>query len=415
MCRSKAILAALVIGLPALAHGQTVDATAMTLLAGRQDPRDGVVHTVVPAYEEIYLSARDLSIPGVQGARIIVSGWGMVVGGDPMDGDNLTGDVDVAYVEGTLLDRHLGLRAGRQFVAAGVARNLQLDGLDGVVRFPAGIGLELYGGVPVPPRFGYAHGQGAIGGRLSWRPAPTFEGGASFVDVLDDGLIARQEAGADARLLIGDKVTLTGLAAFSTVEQRLSEAALRALWQPRRNLELTLEAGRIAPDLFVSRASIFSVFAEETRDELGATVYVRPWTRLRVWADGYVIDDDRGVGGRGGLRAALAVATASSVGLEARVLALPSSSYVQGRVYGLHRFGRAVTATLEADTVHLSPAVNGQDLSLTFAGTCGWDFSPGWKALATVLTGETPLLEWRVEALAKLVYNFEYRAREVRP
>lgn len=415
MSRTSVLAAALVLGLPAVSAGQTVDATAMTLLSGRQDPRDGEVHTVVPAYEDIWLTARDLDIPGVQAARIVVSGWGMVAGGDLIDGsDNVTGDLDVGYFEGKLFDRQLAFRIGRQLVVSGVARNLQLDGLDAIGRLPAGFFIEVYGGVPVSPRFGYAHGQGAVGGRLSWKPTRIFEGGVSFVDVLDDGLVDRQELGADARLLFADKVTLTGLAAFSVIEARLSEASVRALWQAQRNFEVTLEAARTAPDLFVSRTSIFSVFAEETRDELGTTLYYRPLPRLRLWGDGFVINDDSGTGGRGGVRASLALdgASATQLGVEGRVLAVPASRYVQGRLFGLHRFGAKVTATLDCDAVWLEPAINAQDLSLTFAGTVGWDFSPGWKALATALTGQTPLLEWRTEVMGKLVYNFEYRAQK---
>ncbi len=420
MSNSRALAAALgfsVFGVPALTHGQTVDATALTLLTGRQDPRDGVVHTVVPAYEEVWISARDLDIPGVQGTRIVVSGWGMVAGGDTMDGRNVTGDVDLAFIEGRLFDRHLALRAGRQLVASGVARNLQLDGLDVLARFPEGIGLEAYGGVPVPPRFGYARGQAAVGARLYWRPAAIFEGGVSFVHILDDGLIDRQEVGPDARLVVDSEITLTGLAAFSIAEGRLSEASLRALWQPRRDFELTLEGARTAPDLFVSRASIFSVFAEESRNEGGLTLYFRPWSRLRLWGNGFVINDDTGTGGRGGLRGSVSLdgVNATQIGLEGRVLALPDSRYVQGRVYGLHRFGSEVTATLDCDVVWLDPKINGQDVSLTFAGTVGWDFSPGWKALVSAMTGQTPLLEWRFEAMAKLAYSFNYHAQKGTP
>jgi hypothetical protein len=416
MFRTSALAAAVVIGAPAILHAQTVDATSLTILSGRQDPRDGVVHTVVPAYEEIWISARDFDIPGVAGTRIVVSGWGMVAGGDTMDGKNATGDLDLAFIEGRLFDKHLALRLGRQLVASGVARNLQLDGLDAVVRFPENIGLEAYGGVPVPPRFGYARGQAAVGARLYWRPAAIFEGGVSVVHIIDDGEIDRQEAGADARVVI-DQVTLTGLASFSIVEQRLSEAALRVLWQPQRNLELTLEGARTAPDLFVSRASIFSVFAEESRNEAGATLYYRPLSRLRLWGDGYVINDDTGTGGRGGLRASVALdgANATQLGLEGRVLALPDSRYVQGRVFGLHRFLPEVTATLDCDVVWLDPRINGQDLSLTFAGTVGWDFSPGWKAVVSAITGQTPLLEWRFEAMAKVAYTFNYQARKGTP
>lgn len=412
MHTTSAIAAAFVIGLPAVAGAQTVEATAMTLLAGRQDPRDGTVHTVVPAYEDIWISARDLEIPGVVATKIIVSGWGMVAGGDLIDGsDNVTGDLDLAFFEGKLLGRHLTLRAGRQLVSAGVARNLQLDGLDVVARGPLGLGVEVYGGVPVVPRFAYGHGQGVVGGRLFWRPAQIVEAGVSFVDILDDGQVDRQEMGVDARVVVSDKITLTGLASFSLIEQRLSEAELRALWQPRRNFELTLEAGRTAPDLFISRASIFAVFAEETRDEAGTTLYFRPLQRLRLWVDGFVLSDDSGTGGRGGLRASMALdaANATQIGVEGRVLALPSSRYVQGRLFGSHRFDPKVTATLDCDAVWLDPQVNGQDLSLTFAATLGWDFWPGWKAIAVGVTGETPLLEWRLEAMGKLVYLFDYK------
>ena len=412
------IAAALILGLPAFASAQTVEATALTLLAGRQDPRDGTVHTVVPAIEDIWISARDLDIPGIDATKIVVSGWGMVSSGDLIDGsDNVTGDLDLAFFEGKIFGRHLTLRAGRQLVSSGVARNLQLDGLDLVAKGPLGLGLEAYGGVPVVPRFAYGHGQSVAGGRLFWRPAQVFEGGMSFVQIFDDGRTDRQELGADARVVVSDKVTLSGLAAFSVIEERLSEAQLRLLWQAKRNFELTLEAGRTAPDLFISRASIFSVFAEETRDEAGTTLYFRPWSHLRLWADGFVLSDDSGTGGRGGLRASVSFdsANATQVGVEGRVLALPSSRYVQGRLFGSHRFEHKVTATIDCDAVVLDPAINGQDLSVTFAATLGWDFLPGWKAVLVGVTGETPLLEWRVEGMAKLAYMFDYHATRVTP
>jgi hypothetical protein len=406
MCRTSALFAVLVLAAPAAA--QTVDATALTLLAGRPDPRDGTVHTVVPAIEDVWISARDLDVPGVEAARIIVSGWGELTLGEIGDADRLTGDLDLAFIEGRLLGRHLGLRLGRQLVAAGVARNLQLDGLDALVRAPLGLTLEVYGGAPVAPRFGSVHGRGVFGGRASWRPGAAVEAGVSFVQVFDDGLIARQELGADARVVLGDRFTLTGLAAWSPIEQRLAEATLRALWQARRDLEIGFEASRVAPDLFVSRASIFSVFAEETRDEAGATLYLRPTARLRLWGDGYVVHDDAGTGGRGGARTALALGD-TQLGAEGRVVALPGRRTVQGRAYARQVLGEGLLATLECDAVWLDPAINLRDVSLSIAGTLGWDFRPGWKALVSALTGQTPLLEWRVEAMGKLVYTFRGR------
>jgi hypothetical protein len=199
------------------------------------------------------------------------------------------------------------------------------------------------------------------------------------------------------------------------VEQRLAEATLRALWQARRNLELTVEAGRTAPDLFVSRASIFSVFSEETRDEAGATLFFQPLRPLRLWGDGYVISNESGVGGRGGLRASVAAEPVTQIGAECRVLALPDSRYVDGRLWATRRFGTAVAVSLDGDATFLHPGINGQDQSLTLAGTVGWDFMPGWKAQATALVGRTPLVESRFEAMAKLVYSFNYHVQKVTP
>src|ERR1051325_11608623 len=96
------------------ARAETIDATATTLLSGRQVPRDGTVHTVVPLYQSLSLLATDLRTPWFQDTRVVVSGWGVLAAGDPRDGNTGTGDVDLAYAEGRTAGRRLTLRAGRQ-------------------------------------------------------------------------------------------------------------------------------------------------------------------------------------------------------------------------------------------------------------------------------------------------------------
>lgn len=389
----------------------------MTRLAGMADPRDGTVHTVVPLYEDLAVTARDLYIPGIENATVVLSGWGRVAYGDPLDDEALTGDLDLAYFEGHLLRHRITVRAGRQLIASGRARNLQLDGLLLRSRLGAGFGIEAYGGAPVTPRFGSVRGQAAVGGRLFWRPGPRFEGGVSFVHLLTDGRVDRQELGADARLRVTEEISLAGSAAFSTVEARLAEATLRALWQPQRNLELDLEVARTAPDLFVSRASIFSVFSEESRDEAGAAIFWRPHPKLRLWADGYVISEESGVGGRGGVRGTLNLDAMGRtiLGLEARTLAVPWNGYWQWRAFGVRRLSPAFLATLDADATWLRDALNDQRASLTVAGTLGWDFRPGWRAVVTGIAGTTPLVASRFEAMAKVVYNLDVHMRVVKP
>src|SRR3954449_5156004 len=91
------------------ARAETVDATTTTLLVGRQDMRDGVLRTSVPVFELVSLRATDLRVPGVDGATVILSGWGAVAFGDPAlltDDKRGLGDLDLAFAEGTLLRRH---------------------------------------------------------------------------------------------------------------------------------------------------------------------------------------------------------------------------------------------------------------------------------------------------------------------
>src|SRR4051794_32795627 len=82
------------------ARGEIVDASSTTLLSGRQDPRDGVVHTAVPIFELVSVRAGDFHVPGVDDMTLVLSGWGAVALADPIDGKTGLGDLDVAFAEG---------------------------------------------------------------------------------------------------------------------------------------------------------------------------------------------------------------------------------------------------------------------------------------------------------------------------
>src|SRR5262249_49362248 len=151
--------------------------------------------------------------------------------GDPQNGDHATGDVDLAYVEGRF-GKRLILRAGRQLVFGGAARALQLDGVNVRARLVDAGGVDVYGGIPTTPRFAVSQGDAATGGRVFFRPSPIVEAGASFVHVMGEGRIDRQEAGVDAHVAASSTISLSAIGLWSTIEGRLAEASLRATWQP---------------------------------------------------------------------------------------------------------------------------------------------------------------------------------------
>jgi hypothetical protein len=393
------------------ASADTVDASVTTLLAGHQDPRDGRLYTVVPAYEMVSLVA-DLQPPHLDGLRAVASGWGMVAFGDPRE--RTAGDLDVAYLEASALKRRVTLRLGRQIVVGGAARVTQVDGAVLDVKLEPGLGITVYGGAPVTPRFGLSRGDGLGGGRLYWRPRWDSELGVSFIQVQGQGRIARQDGALDARWAPLPSLTLTGYGLMSLKEVRLVEGTLAVAWSPLSRLTVAAEYRRTAPELFLPLNSIFSVFAQTTRDEAGANAWVA-LARVRLYGDYHLVSDPSGIGHRAGLKGIVGLGQDShaTLGAELRLFKLPyDEGYFQARLFAVERWG-AWIVSLDGDTYLLDKAINGQTLSFTAAGTVGWDFAPSWRAVVTGIADVTPFVSHRFEVVAKLAYNFTVRFREV--
>src|SRR5581483_494678 len=248
------------------ARAEIVDATSTTIMSGRQDPRDGVVHTVVPAFELVSLRATDLRLHGVDDMNVVIAGWGELAFGDPADGRHAIGDLDLAFVEGRLWRRRLQVRLGRQFIVEGAARNFQLDGVSATLRPWRWMGLTAAGGVPVTPRFAVDRGDAMVTGRLFVQPTYDTAAGVSILHVIDNGEVSRQDLAVDARVALLAPLVATGFARRSLYEGgRLAEGdvALGVQFWDRR-AEIAADYRRLAPDLFLPRNSIFAVFSEES-------------------------------------------------------------------------------------------------------------------------------------------------------
>jgi hypothetical protein len=392
---------------PAAARAETVTASSTTIVSGQRDPRDGTVHTVVPFLELVSLRAADLKNPLLNETQIVVSGWGEVVAGDPRDGKSALGDVDVAYVEGSQWHRHLSVRLGRQFVVPGTAANLQLDGISPTLRIAKGFGLSGFVGVPVTPRFGYSRGEFAAGGRAFWSRSYESEVGVSILEILGEGQhVFRRDAGIDARYRIIDSLALSGLVRWSIPEQRIAEANTAITWQPFRYLDATAEFRRTAPDLFLPRYSIFSVFAQETRDEFGGYLSIRPWgRRLDIQGDFHDVHDASGWGWNGGGKGTIRFGEATRLGVESRRLRIPGGGYFMGRVFGWHVVTTKIRAVANFDAYSLDRSVNGQDRSFFASASLVYDVAPAWRAVLTGMNNVTPYATHQIEGLIKVVYD----------
>lgn len=420
-----ALAAAWLVAAPA--RGDVVQASSTTVVTGGELWRAGDSKVAVPVYEILSVSASQMRT-SVGEFEAVLSAWGAVDAGPirfwqngGSTGSRASGDVDVGYLKGDLLDRRLTFRLGRQVVIEGTARMLHLDGGQVLLRLPAGFGLSGYVGAPVYPRFdargtelgtGNTAGDLAYGGRISWLRVGLLTLGASVSMADSGGEATRREVGADFRLTPLHWLELGGAGFYATDEKRIGQADVSARLLAARNLTLVVDYGHVEPDLFLARNSILAVFATDKRNEVGAGVHWTPRRTVVVDADYHFLGAEDGNGGRGRVRASFRPWDLGVVGADVQLLKVPDNGYWQLRAFGSREWGR-YAGTLDLWIYHYDKQVNGQDQSIGGTATGGWQIAPAWKVLVAATAGSDPFFKSRLEVMAKLAWTQTY-LREVR-
>jgi len=414
------LAAALALGL-GLLEGRPAagsDFTAVTLLATRPYARDGVSHNDVPLYEQLSLMTPASSYGFLSDVRFVARAWGRESLGDPQVGARGQGDIDVAYLEATALDHRLLFRAGRQLLSEGAARATQIDGLSATGQIWRGLGIDVYGGAPVVARFGSGgignKGDAIAGTRIFWRQSFDAQIGISYLYAVDGGQLARSDAAIDGWWQPIRTVTLGATAQWSLAEARLAEGRLMAQWQPTQIVQLTIEGMRTAPDLFLARDSIFAVFSQERRDQLGGEVALRLGPRLSAYLDWHETWLEGGHGRRAGGKATWHAGQhkETTLGMELRLTEEPDNGFKQARVFWMRTWQSGVRATLDADAYWLEKSINGQARSLTVSATAGYPITAAWDGMVGGSYGTTPYLDRRFELIARAVYRFDFGGRK---
>lgn len=427
---SSRLIAAAALAYGLAARAQDVSVSSTTLVGARAEgPNDvsrvgppagggfGVTpalppRTVAPFYELVGLRVRNLDTPAFQDLGITLDAWGsLTVPGAPPAG--LAGDVNLLFVEGRTFQRRLGLRVGRQSVFGGAARFQYFDGVSAEVRGPVGLGVSAFVGQPVAARFGnFLRADLVTGGRLFW--APTFDAqvGLSVLHSTQAGALVRQDVGADARWRLRN-LTLTGMLSWSVAEKRLVELDVGPRFQPLPALELTLNYRRSAPDLFLPRNSIFSVFADTSRDDLGASLFYQLGRAGSVYADGRALWINGELGYELALRAAVAVPGRrdTNASVQLRRLSLRSNGVLQGRVGARHVLPMGLGLAVDLEAYGLDAPVRGKSVSVSGSASGTWQWGPAWLLGVTCFAGSTPYVDSRVELMAKLTYVFDKPGR----
>ncbi len=396
----------------AAAQATTVNVSSTTLFAARPEWRDGQSHTATPFLERVGLSTAGPDTAWFKDVRFNVLAWALA---DPsvLSGERvLAGDVDLAYVQATVFARRLSLRLGRQLVIGGAVRATSIDGLNTELMIWRGIGVSAYGGVPVVSRFAVARGDGIAGGRAFWRKSIDTEMGVSFIELLDHGLTSRRDLGIDARYAPSPVWAFNGSAIWSLWAGRLAEGEVTARWEPRLNIQVLATYRRTAPDLFISRGSIFSVFAEEHRDEAGGGVFWKPERWVGLYADARALWVDAGSGVDATGRATFNVGV-STLGGELRRFSETTNGYSQARVWVVRPLSRTLSVSGDLSGFLFDHSINAVPRSFNATGSANYAFAPGWRAVLSGVFGDTPFFTHRFEIIARLAYDFSTQLGKV--
>jgi hypothetical protein len=197
--------------------------------------------------------------------------------------DRGTGDALVVTVRARDPQGRGEARVGRFIVATGAIMPRHIDGASARARSHWGTDLELFGGVPVAPRFGVDAYDWIVGGRVSHRLHNIGVAGISYVHQRDRGFIADEEVGLDAAATPTKWLDIAARAAVDIVDDpgisdaRLSAAAKRGAWR------FEAFGVRRSPSRLLPATSLFSALGDVPSDELGLGTRWRAAPRLDVW------------------------------------------------------------------------------------------------------------------------------------
>ena len=397
--RRAATLALLL--LAPVARAQITDATSTTILRLKPEWRAGDTQTGFWATEYVGVSVRGLEMPGVQDIKIYLSAWGQA-GTIP----GLSGDIDLLYVQGSLFSQHLTLTLGRQLIVGGAARVLQLDGLNAAVAITRTIGFTAYTGVPTESRFHYPEGNFAFGGRVFWRPSYQSEVGLSFLEILSNGVIARQDLGLDGRWQILRNLAASASGILSLQEMRFADADLTVTWTPIPKVEVFAKIQQQEPDLFLPFTSIFTVFSDSQRDTLGGGAFWQAMPRLSFYGEYQHLWVDGGNGDQLELRATYKINKKSTVGFNTRLIFIPNDGSTEVRAWVTQAISPKVKLSADLDWAQLQNPINLEHTSIIGTVSATWLIGSGWSGMLSGSFGVTPFFQTQYTMTARIGYDF---------
>jgi len=184
-------------------------------LAYERETAGGQKDRYFPLYEYLSTDAANL---GGKPLSFHFYGWGRVDLGEDSGSDSTSGEVGSIYLEYLHPEGNAQAKLGRFFLTEGAAMEI-IDGAFVKATTPIGLGVSLYGGIPVEYSIldGTSPGDSLFGGRVFFVRPGFVEIGASYLK--EDGPFQegedRELVGGDLWLRVAPSVELTGQATYN--------------------------------------------------------------------------------------------------------------------------------------------------------------------------------------------------------
>ena len=234
-------------------------------------------------------------------------------------GPDATGDVQTLTVRLRDPSGYGEARFGRFLYSAGAIRPLHIDGARALVRSGVGTTFEVFGGVPVVPRFAEHEFAWATGGRVAQTFGSFMTVGAAFVERRNAGQVAGREEGFDLALAPAPWIDFAGRISFDLLDHvptdALASAAVRS-----DDVRFEVFGTRRSPSHMLPATSLFSVLGDFPSSTAGGTLRWRAAPRLELLATGAGLQASGELGGYATARSTLALDDAwhGSLGVELR-------------------------------------------------------------------------------------------------
>ncbi len=408
---------------------------------------------VYPFYNTISLRADEI---GHKGLSLHFQGWASIDLADVYFEERVVADPTYLYLQ--FRDYGFDIKAGRQFVYQGAARALHIDGISFSYQSSINLGIQAIGGLIVTPKQGpnwyqddepgsyQDYGSGfsdwkregllgdwAAGSRLFYRMAGVVSAGVSILHRSLHDTMAFEELGVDLSVTPCSWLSITGDTLLSLAPVGLKEANAVVDFFPLDALTISLDYRHADPTLYLSNASIFSVFSDEQYDSVGGGVTYAIIEPLAVHGSyhhifyGYLeqtSDQDAteqtyqdaldtgyeingGVTGNWGDRGGMALVDYRRIKQDTNGM----NQFRAGVIVPLPVMDLRATSNLYCDL--FDRPVNGKDIG--FIGDIGlmWRYK-GWETGGAFTAGTTPYDREEFRGIVKVTYNWDVRFYERR-